>query len=80
MQCHNLIGYKILANRKLLKYALKVGDFQKPKHVLFCFGGSDPTNTTFTALQALAKVKELSFLSNLLRIKLNSKKVAHLSH
>ena len=62
--CSQLIGPKYALLREEFYQARQKNFTRKPKHVLVCFGGSDPTNTTFTALQALAKVKELSLTAD----------------
>ena len=62
--CSQLIGPKYALLREEFYQARQKNFIRKPKHVLVCFGGSDPTNTTFTALHALAKVKELSLTAD----------------
>lgn len=62
--CIKLIGPKYALLRDEFYQARKRKIVRKPKHVLICFGGSDPTNTTSTALQAMAKVKELGLTAD----------------
>ncbi len=62
--CVQLIGPKYALLREEFYQARQKNINRIPKHVLVCFGGSDPTNTTSTALQAVAKVKELGLTAD----------------
>ena len=62
--CVQLIGPKYALLREEFYQARQQNITRVPKHVLVCFGGSDPTNTTSTALQALAQVKELGLTAD----------------
>jgi UDP-2,4-diacetamido-2,4,6-trideoxy-beta-L-altropyranose hydrolase len=62
--CVQLIGPKYALLREEFYQAHKGNITRKPKHLLICFGGSDPTNTTSTALQALTQVKEIGLTAD----------------
>lgn len=62
--CVRLIGPKYALLREEFYQAIQKNITRNLKHVLVCFGGSDPTNTTSTALQALAQVKELGLTAD----------------
>ena len=62
--CVLLMGPKYALLREEFYQARQQNITRDPKHVLVCFGGSDPTNTTSTALQALAQVKELNLTAD----------------
>jgi len=62
--CVQLIGPKYALLRKEFYQACQGNITRKPKHLLICFGGSDPTNMTSIALQAIAQLKELGLTAD----------------
>jgi UDP-2,4-diacetamido-2,4,6-trideoxy-beta-L-altropyranose hydrolase len=57
--CVQLIGPKYALLREEFYHVQKQMVTRTPDHILICFGGSDPANTTSMAIDALKEVKEL---------------------
>lgn len=63
-ECIQLIGPRYALLRDEFYRARRQCNPRQPNHVFICFGGSDPTNMTSVALEALTKVKELNLTAD----------------